>query len=126
MDTYREDWHVTPDYKRGYSKGYNTGRGDTSKIEMRHWEECQAVAERAERAEAAAGLGHCDECRHWERACPVCAWGYCNASKQAGSPWGCWAQGPSIGDGRDLGRISTTPKFGCVMFAVKQEPSDAK
>lgn len=107
------------DYKLGYSRGYAKGRGDLGAEESRHQAELLAVAKRAERAETAAGMGHCEGCANWERP-EGCAWGYCNATRQPGSPWGCWHQGPAMRDTRELGRVTTTPLFGCILFAANE------
>jgi hypothetical protein len=107
---------VTDDYKRGYSKGYATGRGDQSKIEQRHYAEVQAVAVRAERAETASGIGHCENCTHWRKPDPSYAWGNCTATRAPGTPWGCWAQAEDVTT-RHTVQISTSPRFGCVLFA---------
>lgn len=110
----------SPDYMRGYQAGRNArDRTAFARAESAR-KDALAVAQRAERAEAAAGIGHCDGCAHWTRP-DGCSWGFCEASRIPGSPWGCWAQGPrvQIGDHHDQGRISTTPKFGCVMFMAK-------
>lgn len=104
------------DYKQGYTKGYNTGRKETGELHRKYHDENLLAAQRAERAEAGAGIGHCDGCANWVRPAPSYAWGYCNASRAAGSPWGCWAQAPELEGARDKGRITTSPKFGCVLF----------
>lgn len=103
------------DYKRGYGSGYNTGRGDQSKIEQRHQAELLAVAQRAERAEAAGGIGHCEDCAHWRRPKPEYAWGNCLAQKAPGTPYGCWAQAEEAGTYKNV-MVSTSPRFGCVLF----------
>ena len=108
----------SPDYKRGYSSGYNAGRKESSAAQLKFDKESLISAQRAERAESGAGIGHCDECVNWVRP-TNCNWGYCEASRAAGSPWGCWAQGPEMPNSRDFGRITTTPKFGCVLFSQK-------
>lgn len=115
----------TADYKLGYSRGYAAGTRDKWDAEARRQRDLSLVAQRAERAEAAAGIGHCDGCTHWDRP-EGCAWGYCNASRQPGSPWGCWAQGSFVNEKYDKGRISTTPKFGacCSCRASPQENQD--
>lgn len=106
------------DYKQGYGKGYYAGRSDQGEIERRHLAELKDVAARAERAESASGVGHCERCRHWDKR-PDTTWGYCSASRQPGTPWGCWGQGNFINERYDQGRISTTPRFGCVLFMAR-------
>lgn len=105
----------TPDYKRGYSKGYTTGRGEQSAIEQRHRAELLAVAERAERAETASGVGHCEDCQHWQKPQISYAWGHCTVGQAPGTPYGCWAQAEEAETYRTV-RISTSPRFGCVLF----------
>jgi hypothetical protein len=105
----------TTDYKRGYSKGYNTGRGEQSEIERQHQAEMLAVAQRAERAESAAGIGHCMDCAHWKRKSPTYAWGICTAGRQPGTPYGTWAQADTGGT-----NPATTSHFGCVLFLRKE------
>lgn len=106
---------MSSDYKRGYGKGYNTGRGEQSVIERRHQAELLAVAQRAERAEAAAGIGHCENCRHWKKRSPSHAWGDCTAPRAPGTPYGTWIQGEDP-DTRRIALVSTSPRFGCVLF----------
>lgn len=106
------------DYKHGYSAGYNARDSNAAERDAKRRAEALAVAVRAERAESAAGIGHCQDCASWKQP-PDCSWGYCDASRQPGSPWGCWSQSPFIGDRQDKGRISTTPMFGCVLFAPR-------
>lgn len=105
----------SPDYKRGYGKGYTTGRGDQSKIEQRHQDELFAVAQRAERAEIASGVGHCEDCAHWKKLSASHAWGICTVPKAPGTPYGCWAQAEDPATRRTV-QISTSPTFGCVLF----------
>lgn len=110
------------DYKRGYSKGYSTGslRGD--KRAVAEHENSKQVAERAERAEKAQGLGHCEDCANWQRACDNCAWGYCNAKTGAGTPWGTWIRAEDS-NGAD-GRVTTAMRFGCVLFKQREPQND--
>lgn len=112
---------MTPstDYKRGYRAGRQARDRLAYERDSRRDAEALAVAKRAERAETAAGIGHCQDCRNWTRP-DGCSWGYCEASRQPGSPWGCWAQPASVSN-YDKGRISTTPMFGCVLFADRDE-----
>lgn len=105
----------TPEYKRGYANGYNARNRGKWAIEQQHHAETLAVAQRAERAEAAAGIGHCEDCQHWSRPAPTCAWGNCMAGKAPGTPFGCWAQAEETGTHRVV-QISTSPRFGCVLF----------
>lgn len=112
----------TPEYKRGYSNGYQKGRGDQLKIEQRHQAELSAVAQRAERAEAASGIGHCENCQHWVKLQPSYSWGNCMATKAAGTPYGCWAQVNEQSTHRVV-QISTSPQFGCVLFVAKANSS---
>lgn len=102
------------DYKRGYGKGYNTGKNSADKRLAQMHDEHKQLVERVERAEKQQGLGHCEGCANWQRGCPTCAWGYCNAKRAAGTPWGTFIRGEDA-TGAD-GRIMTTPRFGCVLF----------
>lgn len=109
---------MNTDYKRGYSRGYSTGcrRSDAANAAER--ERADLAVHRAERAESATSIGHCEECQHWWRGGGAprsehCAWGVCQAPRAAGTPWGCWATGD---DGKP---IHTTPRFGCVLFAER-------
>lgn len=110
---------MSDDYERGYSKGYNTGKTSADKRLVEMHDQGKRLAERVERAEKQQGVGHCEDCSHWTRACPTCAWGYCDAAriKHAGTPWGTWirAEGPNHEDGR----VMTTPRFGCVLFSKR-------
>src|ERR1700741_3789944 len=115
----------TPE-KQAYSRGYQAGVRIRDATRMEWDRQMQAVAARAERAEKAAGIGHCQDCSHWNQP-PDCSWGYCNVpARNPGPPFGCWGQ-------RDKSpiRISTSPMFGCVLFlarapeAGQQQPADA-
>lgn len=108
----------TSEYKLGYANGYNARNRDQWKVEQRHQAEVLAVAQRAERAEKAAGVGHCEDCQHWRRPHPTYAWGICTATKAPGTPWGCWAQAEEV-DTRRTVQISTSPRFGCVLFQTR-------
>lgn len=104
------------DYKRGYSKGYQSGcrRNDANIAEANA--RAEQAAKRAERAEAQHGVGHCESCAFWKRggdslSAHMCAWGECRVPNPcAGTPWGSWAR---ESDARPL---ITTPRFGCLLF----------
>jgi hypothetical protein len=107
------------DYKQGYTKGYNTGRKETAELDRKYRDREMQLAVRTERAESDHGIGHCEGCKHWEKPRPEAQWGLCNAPQSPGSPWGCWAQGP-YDNKWDRGLISTSPRFGCVLFSAKE------
>lgn len=122
----------TEDYKRGYRKGYNTGKKLADEALAREIERATQAAQRAERAEKVQGVGHCCECKYWRQggghpSWSSCAWGICEAPAAAGSPWGTYACSES--HLKCEHRIQTTPHFGCVVFmkraAATAEPSDA-
>lgn len=111
-------------YGRGYAAGAR--RSDREVAAMR--EEAKRTAERAELAEKAQGIGHCEECRYWVRGgdgpnASACAWGVCTVPRGIGTPWGVWASAdhPLVGG---PGNITTTPRFGCVMFRAHEFPKD--
>lgn len=112
------------DYKRGYKAGYSAGRTSCEPSLIAERQLALDAAQRAERAESAKSIGHCDECFHWIRGGlgnyahkDVCAWGVCNIKRAAGTPWGTrmWAD--------DSNPVTTTPKFGCVLFAAISQSS---
>lgn len=99
--------------KKDYARGYAAGTKIRTATTAQHYRELQEVALRAERAEKASGIGHCEHCRHWNPP-PNCSWGYCNVTRRMpGTPNGCWMQ-PNRGEGP----ISTSPRFGCVLFSA--------
>ncbi len=104
------------DYKQGYAKGYTTGRGERADIQRIHDDDLLRIAQRAERAESSAGIGHCIDCAHWRRQSPTYAWGVCHAGRQPGTPYGTWAQTESDG-----ANPATTSHFGCVLFLKSQQ-----
>ena len=113
---------MADEYKRGYSNGYNAGCRRSDKELMRVRLESRQVAERAERAEKAQGLGHCEDCLHWARGGDNCAWGYCSVPRKPGTPWGTWITDAGTVPGR-IGQ--TAPRFGCVLFSVATDGSRA-
>jgi hypothetical protein len=104
---------TSDDYKRGYSKGYNAGTREIAAVRQRCFEQVEDASARAEHAQVAAGIGHCNGCRHWARGSERTLWGLCNASEGAirGVPW---FRGD---DGRSA--VTTSERFGCVLFAPK-------
>ena len=101
-----------------YGKGYAAGwrRSDAELAEAR--EQAKRAAERAELAEKGNGIVHCEECEHWLRGggvkgASVCAWGVCEAPPGAGTPFDTWMKVEG-----EVGRIITTPRFGCVLGVV--------
>ena len=119
---------MTSDYKRGYSKGYTTGKRSADASNASERARADQAAERAERAEKQQGLGHCEDCANWRRGnkpqhgWESCAWGICDAPRGAGTPWGTWSCIDA--SHRDGVKIQTTPRFGCVLFkAAPAEPA---
>lgn len=98
----------SPDYKRGYSRGYSTGTRNIAEVRKQYADALDAFRERAERAEAGLGLGLCRACQHWRRESQA-AWGTCTLAESILSwPW------PWRGD--DNKAIHTQENFGCVRF----------
>lgn len=102
---------MTDDYKRGYGKGYQTGKRSADvAIAAARVEADESVA-RAERAEAAQGLGKCSDCKHWTRE-PGCMWGTCVVpqSRYHNREPLWFANNPTI---------ATSCAFGCVLWAKR-------
>jgi hypothetical protein len=116
---------MTRELRNAYSRGYAAGcRRSDPQLEKARALAADAAA-RAERAEKASGIGHCEECAFWVRGGndayeykAQCAWGACNVGKAPGTPWGTWAHPP---DGNDTS-IVTSPRFGCVLFKPAEMP----
>ena len=91
-----------------YRRGYNKGRSQCDRIYEANRVVTAALAERAERAERKAGVGKCQECRHWRRE-PDCYWGTCALSmrEMGGFAW----------RGQPDQAIHTQENFGCIHFA---------
>jgi hypothetical protein len=108
------------DYKRGYSKGYTAGCRRSDPEIAKALEMADHAAKRAERAEKAQGVGHCEDCAYWHQGdkprhgWESCAWGICRAPRAAGTPWGTWSSVDTYR--RERMDIQTTPRFGCVVF----------
>lgn len=99
----------TPDYKRGYSKGYSTGIRQIADVRQECRGAVDAFRERAERAEAGLGLGICQNCKHWQRGKGNAKWGLCTLTdKMVTWPWP-WRGQPEQ-------EILTQERFGCVRF----------
>lgn len=116
---------MSRDYQRGYGKGYSTGCKHSDAENHRLWERANNAAKRAELAESAKGIGHCEDCAHWVRGGLDSyaekrnrAWGTCNLKDSAGTPYGTrmWSDAAQT-------PINTTPKFGCVLFQHKDSAS---
>lgn len=112
---------ATREEKNAYSRGYATGKRSADAALAEQRARADDAARRAEFAEGANGVGHCEDCKHWDRGggragWENCAWGDCRAPRAPGTPWGCWMHAD---DGKP---ISTTPRFGCVLFLAKSAP----
>lgn len=98
------------EYQRGYNQGLRTAAREKDEV----LRELRAMRVRAERAEAGAGYGRCDACRHWRRGVlrdggHVCAWGTCMYTERVLDidwPW----------RGRPDQTIHTKENFGCIRF----------
>ena len=99
---------MTSDYARFYSKGYNAGRRRALRFMDTILAEAKRLRERAQRAEAAQGLGSCQNCAHWARN-EGCYWGHClqPRSRTVETPWFREDRASSI---------VTQENFGCVLF----------
>jgi len=104
------------EYQRGYAKGRSTGERKGNETAAAAIAQAERAAVRAEQAEAANGVGHCERCQHWLRGgggrnSENCAWGHCNAPRGEGTPWGVW-----MASDDHKTPVITTPRFGCVLF----------
>jgi len=105
-----------------YSRGYAAGKRSADASNASERARADDAAQRAERAEKLQGIGHCEDCAHWNRGdrprhgWEGCAWGTCSAPRAAGTPWGTWCAVDA--SQRDNLKITTTPRFGCVLFKV--------
>ena len=105
---------TSPDYKRGYSKGYHAAKCACVKQRSHLGTTIAELLERAKRAEAGLGLGECAGCLHWQRE-EHCYWGWCLLTEDVVTldwPW----------RGEPHQKISTKENFGCIRFADKETP----
>lgn len=109
---------MTREEKTAYGRGYATGKRSADATLAEQRARADEAARRAEFAESANGVGHCEDCKHWDRGgggsgWERCSWGVCRVPCAPGTPHGCWATGD---DGKP---ITTTPRYGCVLFINK-------
>lgn len=115
---------MSDDYKRGYGKGYHTGKTSADKRLAAMHEEAKQVVERAERCEKQLGWGHCEDCAHYTKGGERCAWGYCSMPRGAGTPWGTWMKAEGA-DGKN-GKLQVAMRFGCVLFKSRPPIGDSQ
>ncbi len=103
-----------------YQRGRSAAILKLHKIREAYNQAFEIIRARAERAEAAQGIGKCAGCRFFTAHTPH--WGFCNITKamEKHPAWPMpWAQ-IQRADFKTEPFLSVSNTFGCVLFAVKK------
>lgn len=114
--------------KRAYARGYNAGTKIREASREADRQVMTSLIERAQRAEAAAGLGCCANCQHWQRESVRTKWGECHSRNLKGNkpwPWP-WFRLDVDMPTKQLPLPFTSEDFGCVLFMSRNTATPAQ
>lgn len=103
-----------------YQRGRNAALAKLFGLREAYNKAFATIRERAERAEAAQGLGKCADCKFFDAH--TTHWGFCNMEKAMANHPGWptpWAQ-IQRPDWKSEPKLSVSNLFGCVLFSVRK------